>query len=141
MHVADGLGRLLLLPLGDVFPGATDAVGGAVEAPDVVAKRLEEEDVVAAAAAGHEGGLADDGARLVAERVAAAVRLLGGRDEVVTLGQEVGEGEAGPAAVPGVEVVLVEVVPGRGVIGGRGGGKGVAEDVGVGGVRGGAGGG
>lgn len=67
---------------------------------------------MAEAAAWHEGCFADDVALLVAERVAASVCLLRGRDEVGALGEEVCEGEAGAAAVPGVEVVLVEVVPG-----------------------------
>lgn len=93
----------------------------------MVPKRPEQDDIVATPAAGDEGSLT------------VRIGFLGGRDEVGALGEQVGEGDGGAPAVPWVEGVLVEVVPG-GTVGGEGlGGEGIAEDVGVGGVGGGTG--
>ena len=73
----------------------------------MVPKRPEEDYIVAATAAGDEGSLT------------LRIGFLGGGDEVRALGKQVGEGEGGAAAVPWVEGVLVEVVPG-GAVGGEG---------------------
>lgn len=94
---------------------------------------------MSAPATGDESGATDNCALGIVEGVPSAIEVLGRDDEIRALVQEVGEGERGAAAVPGVKVVLVEVVPGCLLLfgGGAGGGKCVAEDVEVCGVWGG----
>lgn len=98
-----------------------------VQPDDVVAEGAQQQHIVTEAAAGDEGRSSDDGAGGVAERVAAGVALEGRRDEVGALGEQVGEGQGRASAVPGVEGLLVEGVPGVVVLGDGLGGEGFAE--------------
>lgn len=98
-----------------------------VQSNDIVAEGTQQQHIVAEAAAGNQGRSSDDGAGGVAERVAAGVALEGRRDEVGALGEQVGEGQGRAGAVPGVEGLLVEGVPGVVVFGDGLGGEGLAE--------------
>lgn len=66
----------------------------------------------------HESLLLLDGARLVADELAAVVVFLGGVDEVGSRVEDIMQGEGRVAAIPGREGVAVEVVP-VGAVGGE----------------------